>query len=221
MTIGKRIALAIIVLVILAMAVVSRTMDRAFVERQEEPVIVEESPTYIPPTPEPTPEPVEAPVPVSMYAGQEVQSSFFMELSAQRSAPERPIPELASDYEIELIARTIWGEAGGCKYDEHRAAVAWCILNRVDAWNQSIEEVVKAEGQFHGYIRWGTCPQEHIEMAEDVVERWEREHDGQEDVGRVLPKDYLWFCAYEGHNRYRNAFSGSYNVWDFSSASPY
>lgn len=178
-----------------------------------------ESPEYTAPeiaAPEPTPEPTPARESRPNHEG------FVSSLDARVEVEgERPVPALATDYEIELIARTIWGEAGGCYDEAHRAAVAWCILNRVEAWGQSIGEVVTAEGQFHGYIWWGECPEEHLELAADVVHRWEREQAGEEDVGRVLPDDYLWFCAYEGHNRYRNAFSGSYNVWDFSSASPY
>lgn len=179
-----------------------------------------ESEAYIPPAVE-TPEPTPTPKPEA----RENPDGFVSSLDERAEAEgERPIPELATDYEVELIARTIWGEAGidgGCPIVEHRAAVAWCILNRVDAWGESIEEVVTAEGQFHGYIWWGECPEEHLELAEDVVDRWEREHAGEEDVGRVLPGDYLWFRAWEGHNRFRNSYEGSYNVWDFSAESPY
>lgn len=166
--------------------------------------------------PEPTPEPEAPRAPVEF-----VPLSTTMEYWAQMLAPERPvIPELATDYEVELIARTIWGEAGGIPADEERSAVAWCILNRVDAWGESIEEVVTAEGQFHGYIDWGTCPAEHIELAEDVVGRWEREHAGEDNVGRVLPAGYMWFYGDGQHNHFRNSFNGGAG-WDWSLESPY
>lgn len=176
-----------------------------------------ESEAYIP-TPTATPEPTSEPSPEpKREADHAVISSLDAGLEVEG---ERPVPELATDYEVELIARTIWGEAGGCANADHRAAVAWCILNRADAWGQSIEEVVTAAGQFHGYIRWGECPEEHMALAADVVERWEREHNGEEDVGRVLPADFLWFYGDGRHNYFRNSFSGGW-TWDWSSASPY
>lgn len=169
------------------------------------------SETYNPPpvaTPEPTPEPTPIPTPEPTPT------------PTPEPTPE-PIPEIATDYEVELIARTIWGEAGGIPDPAERAAVAWCILNRVDAWGESIEAVVTAPEQFHGYIDWGVCPDEHIELAEDVVSRWEREKAGQEDVGRVLAADCLWFYGDGQHNYFRNSFRGG-SRWDFSSVeSPY
>jgi hypothetical protein len=134
---------------------------------------------------------------------------------------EPVIPSLANDYDIELIARTIWGEAGGCYIVEHKAAVGWVILNYVDTYGETIEEAVTAEGRFHGYRDWGECPQDILDLAADVVHRWEQERAGIENVGRVIPKDYLYFSAYEGHNRFRNAFDGDYDVWDWTLASPY
>lgn len=172
------------------------------------------------PEPEPSTEPTDAP-PSELLEEMAVKAE-----EEERSAPEVtevPMRESLATYEdIELIARTIWGEAGGCDNMDHKAAVAWCILNRVDAGYGTIEEVVTAPNQFMGYIHWeDECPEEYIDLAADVVERWEWEHAGVEESGRVLPKDYLWFRAYEGHNRFRNAYDGDYNVWDFSWESPY
>lgn len=174
----------------------------------------QESAAYIPPQ-------VETPMPTPARESRPNHDGFVSSLDARVQVEgERPVPELATDYEVELIARTIWGEAGGCYDADHRAAVAWCILNRVDAWGQSIEEVVTSEGQFHGYIWWGECPEEHLELAEDVVSRWEREQNGEEDVGRVLPSDFLWFYGDGSHNHFRNSFLGGW-TWDWSAESPY
>ncbi len=49
-----------------------------------------------------------------------------------------------------MIAKTIWGEARGTSMTE-KAAVAWCILNRVDSgeyWDWSLDspyEIGKGE----------------------------------------------------------------------------
>ena len=162
-------------------------------------------------TPAPTMTPVPTPTP-----SPQPPTELLEELAVKAQPTPQPIPRLATEREIWMIARTIWGEAEVCNTTE-RAGVAWCILNRADAWGLSIEEVITAEGQFHGYKPNGECPVEFYELAADVVSRWEREHAGEEDVGRVLPKEYLWFRGNkeQTHNRFRNAWDGDYDVWEF------
>lgn len=123
-------------------------------------------------------------------------------------------------YAAELIGRTIWGEARGIKSTAERAAVAWCILNRVDAWGQTIEQVVTEPYQFQGYREWGECPQEHIDLAADVLARWNAEKEGAAEVGRVLPADYLYFMGDGAHNHFTTDYKGT-DFWDWSLADPY
>lgn len=123
-------------------------------------------------------------------------------------------------YEVELIGRTIWGEAGGVKSKAERAAVAWCILNRVDAWDKSIYEIVTAPSQFHGYRTWGECPQEHLDLATDVLTRWKAEKAGETEVGRTLPAEYLYFWGDGQRNHFRTEYRDT-NYWDWSLTSPY
>lgn len=122
--------------------------------------------------------------------------------------------------EVELIGRTIWGEAEGVKSTAERAAVAWCILNRVDAYGQTIEEVVTAPRQFHGYRPEGECPQRHLDLAADVLTRWKAEKDGAEEVGRVLPADYLYFIGDGERNHFSIEYQSS-DFWDWSLTDPY
>lgn len=143
------------------------------------------------PTPEPTPEPTP-------------------------SVEQITIPA----YAAEMIGRTIWGEAGGIADPAERAAVAWCILNRVDEWNTSIRAIVTAPDQFHGYRPDGDCPQEHIDLAEDVLARWAAEKAGADDVGRVLPAEYLYFWGDGKQNHFRTHWKGN-DYWDWSMTSPY
>ena len=183
---------------------------RAVTEEARGTEPVRESMTFfLTPAPTALPEPTPA-------ASPQPPSELLEELAAQAMPTPESAPKLATELDIELIARTIWGEAEVCNTTE-RAAVAWCILNRVDAWGQSIETVVTAEGQFLGYKPYGECPEEFYDLAADVVSRWEREYAGEEDVGRVLPKEYLWFRGNEEqtHNRFRNAWDGDYDVWEF------
>lgn len=132
---------------------------------------------------------------------------------------EPPAPEL-DPYAVELIGRTIWGEAMGVKSKAERAAVAWCILNRVDAWGWSIERVVTAPYQFQGYRPNGDCPQEHLDLAADVLARWSAEKNGAKNAGRVLPADYLYFMGDGAQNHFTKEYLNT-NYWDWSLADPY
>lgn len=122
--------------------------------------------------------------------------------------------------EVELIGRTIWGEAEGVKSTAERAAVAWCILNRVDAYGQTIEEVVTAPGQFYGYRIDGECPQKHLELAADVLRRYYAEKAGEANVGRVLPKEYLYFTGDGQRNHFSAEWRGT-SHWNWSLDDPY
>lgn len=173
--------------------------------------------------PEPTPERVTAP-----QEPQETEAETLTETPPAETEPTEtePAPNLAA-YEIpidphdaELIGRTIWGEARGVMSEAERAAVAWCILNRVDAWAQSIEQVVTQPYQFQGYRAWGECPQEHIDLATDVLTRWAAEKQGKVDVGRVLPAEYLYFMGDGKHNHFTTDYKGT-DFWDWSLTDPY
>lgn len=122
--------------------------------------------------------------------------------------------------EVELIGRTIWGEAGGIQNKAERAAVAWCILNRVDVYGQTIKEVVTAPNQFQGYRPNGECPQEHLDLAADVLTRWNKEKNGAKNVGRVLPNNYLYFIG-DGSRNYFSIEWRSLDFWTWSLSSPY
>ena len=60
-----------------------------------------------------------------------------------------------------------------------------------------------------------------LQLANDVLERWNLEKNGQAEVGRVLPKEYIYFAGRNGHNYFRNKFSGDFTYWDYSLPSPY
>lgn len=147
-----------------------------------------------------------------------------MKVTIAETEPEQEQPELLpqiyTEKDIELIGRTIWGEAGGVQSKAERAAVAWCILNRVDAFEQTIEEVVTAPYQFQGYRPEGDCPAEHFELAEDVLERWQAEKYGIKDVGRVLPADCLYFLGDGKRNHFTNEWQST-DYWGWELPDPY
>lgn len=167
--------------------------------------------------------PAEQPEPIETPEPKPEAIPLARELKPIVIATPEPTPEIIIDpYEAELIAKTLYGEYRGPDKLQ-QAGVVWCILNRCDAWGQSIEAVVTAPGQFHGYNKHSPVLDYLLETAIDVMSRWEREKLGETDVGRVLPKDYMWFAANSDYtaNIFRNAYKWPYDKWDWSLESPY
>lgn len=123
--------------------------------------------------------------------------------------------------EIDMIAKTVYGEARGCSTLE-QSAVVWCILNRVDAGWGSIAEVVTAPNQFHGYSRSFPVTDDIRMLVEDVVARWKLEKLGCGNVGRTLPNYFLYFVA-DGTgigNIFRTSWNGG-ERWNWDCWNPY
>ena len=123
--------------------------------------------------------------------------------------------------EIDHIAKTVWGEARGLS-KTHQAGVVWAILNRCDdgRFGKGVIGVVTAPSQFAGYRSGNPVDPEIRELVVDVLDRYSQEKAGIKNVGRVLPKEYLYF---RGNGRV-NLFSkkwNSTNIWDWSLESPY
>ncbi|MDR2513768.1 MAG: cell wall hydrolase [Christensenellaceae bacterium] len=132
-------------------------------------------------------------------------------------------PEAERDEnDVEMLARLIWGEARGIPSTAEKAAVVWCVLNRVDdpRWPDTIAEVVKQENQFVGYSPSYPATEEHIAIAADVLARWKLEKIGLGDAGRVLPAEYTFFTGDGKNNHFRNTYSSG-ELWDWSLQNPY
>ncbi len=130
------------------------------------------------------------------------------------------IPDIES---VEAMAKTLWGECRGVNSDTEKAAVAWCILNRVDApyYPNTVLKVVSAKGQFSGYNEKNPITTELKELAIDVLQRWMYEKDHPADYcGRVLPKDYMYFLGDGSHNWFTIEWRGE-NNWNYTLLSPY
>lgn len=157
------------------------------------PAIATEPVVIVPPTPTPTQAPVE---------------------------PEYEIT--INEDEVIALAQTVWGEARGCTTME-QAAVIWCVLNRADTWNKSVLDIITAPKQFHGYSPYYPVEDELYELAVDVLTRWQMEKQGAsfEEVGRVLPKEYIYFGGDGKHNYFRVEYDKFENLWDWSYPNPY
>jgi hypothetical protein len=147
--------------------------------------------------------------------------------SEPTNAPEDEIepteqPWTPSEADVEYIAKTIYGEAGIVESDMQRAAVAWCILNRVDSdkYPDTIEDVVTAKYQFLGYNPDNPVTEDLRNLAVDVLQRWHSEQDGEAEVGRVLPSDYTFFWG-DGYENYFTNEWKSTDYWEWSMDNPY
>ena len=150
---------------------------------------------------------------VELQAAEMIPTSVYLSESFE---PSETIVE-PDAYIVDLMARTIYAEARGCSTME-QAAVAWCVLNRVDAGYGTVEEVLTAPHQFASWS--GEIGREQLDIAADVLIRWEREKAGESDVGRVLPREYLWFTGNGSENLFRDAYEGG-SYWDWSLPNPY
>ena len=124
-----------------------------------------------------------------------------------------------TDSDASDIAKLLLRECGGVQSKTEQACVAWVVLNRVDAYNSSIYSVLRSPGQF-AFYESTTIRSDLLDLAYDVIQRWNDEKNGYENVGRVLPKEYLYFSGDGSHNYFRTSYSGG-SRWDYSLESPY
>ncbi len=125
-----------------------------------------------------------------------------------------------------MLAKTVWCEARGIESVTQQSAIIWCVLNRVDngSYGDSVRDVLTAPYQF-AYREWASTTDDYgrdlVKLATDVLTRWEMEKTGEANVGRTLPKDYMWYSGNGRVNVFRNKYSGRYRTWDWSLPSPY
>lgn len=152
---------------------------------------------------------------------QELVVSAVSEMMIQCVTPEQEENEDHDPETLMALARTVWGKARGCSATE-QAAVVWCVLNRVDSpdFPDDLLEVVQQPNQFSGYDPENPVWPEHLALVEDVLDRWELEKTAVGDVGRVLPKEYIFFEGDGKENHFRMSYKGG-DTWDWSLDSPY
>ena len=126
-----------------------------------------------------------------------------------------------TEEELTILAKIVYREARGIPDKAHQAAVIWCILNRVDDgyWGDTIAEVATYPHAF-AWVPNTPVEQAFLLLAADVCERWNLEKARASEVGRVLPKEYLYFTGYGGLNHFTTEWKGT-ETWDWSLESPY
>ena len=110
--------------------------------------------------------------------------------------------------DVEAIARTLYGECRGVESEAEKEAVAWVIINRLDAgYADTVLGVVSAPGQFAGYDPGHPLWTDLVYIAERVLWMHHAEQMGI-TVERVLPREYLWFSGDGVRNTFRDAYGG-------------
>ena len=151
----------------------------------------------------------------------EMDQTSVKDISSEVEVVESVIENTFTNEEIDHITKTVWGEARGLS-KTHQAGVVWAILNRCDdgRFGKDVIGVVTAPSQFAGYRSSNPVDPEIRDLVVDVLDRYSQEKAGIDNVGRVLPKEYLYFRGNGKVNLFSKKWNSN-NVWDWSLESPY
>ena len=151
------------------------------------------------------------------------EADIFMD-SLTDVMKEELIRSVLSENDELILARMLWGE------DREnpmymRAAIIWCVFNRMDQSRLPIEQLIN-KTQFPGYREENPVKDWAINLIRDVAVRYVLEQNGFTDIGRVLPKEYLYYEQPPGKRYHifktRLKLSDKSNkIWDWSLPSPY
>lgn len=158
---------------------------------------------------------------VKLTAGEQIVEGVPREPNAPDSTVTMEDLYPPTDEELTILAKIVYREARGIEDKAHQAAVIWCILNRVDNgyWGNTISEVATYPKAF-AWVPDTPVEPELLLLAADVCERWNLEKAGASEVGRVLPREYLYFTGNGKLNHFTTEWKGT-KVWDWSLESPY
>lgn len=131
---------------------------------------------------------------------QNVEPVSFAEESEPINLSE-PVAKYTSE-EITLVCQTVYGEARGCSKEEQQLVV-WCICNRADYYGTSVEQVVTASRQFHGYDPENPVTEEIFENVTEVLEAWSRNEEALVYEPYATTTEYRYFSGDGRHNWYR------------------
>lgn len=135
----------------------------------------------------------------------EYWAEYRASVNSYRPEPTYEVVAKYSSYEITLAAKTVWGEARGCSRDEQKLVV-WCICNRAEARDQSVEEVVTAPYQFAGYHPDHPVEPEIVEVVEEVFQAWSRNEEALILPPYATTSNYQYFGGDGEHNWFREEY---------------
>lgn len=171
-------------------------------------------------------EPVVQELVVSEAVQESISDSIQTASATEATETEPELEVYYTEDDVIILAKIIQVEAGGISSFAERAAVGWCILNRVDyegsaySFPSTIAGCATEPGQF-AYYSGTQYTEENYWIAADVLERWNLEQNGYTDVGRTLPSEYLFFSGDGSHNHFRTDIGYGNGSYDWSLGSPY
>lgn len=145
----------------------------------------------------------------------------------ETEAPAEP-PMHYTEVDAVILAKLLWEECRGVKgiycgvsAKARQAGVAWTVLNRLDKGNygSSLLDVVTAPNQY-AYNPQAPVDEDLLWLANDVLSRWNREQNGETNVGRTIPAEYLYFYGDGQENHFRIGYKDKVN-WNWSLPDPY
>jgi hypothetical protein len=109
------------------------------------------------------------------------------------------------DKTVDVLSKVLRREAGVVmrRSRTNCAAVIWCILNRVDRGMRGNTPIKCATSPHQFCWRKKTKYSDAFsDLVKDVLRRWLLEKEGEVNVGRVLPKEYVYFIGKRGYNNF-------------------
>ena len=136
----------------------------------------------------------------------EAAQETAMEEAALRRAD---YTDLFSETDVEVIAKSLYQEAGHLPLVE-QSMVVWCMLN---SWDSEMHErtLVKIIEERFAYNPYSELEPDKVWIARDVLTRYVRERNGETEVGRTLPRGYIYMAGdqWQTHNVFRTDFYGN------------
>lgn len=139
-----------------------------------------------------------------MDESQNVEQVSFGETEPEPLNLSEPVVKYTSE-EVTLVCQTVYGEARGCSREE-QMLVVWCICNRADSSEASIEQVVKAPRQFHGYNPEHPVTDEIRSVVLEVLDAWSSGQEALVYEPYATTSEYLYFSGDGVHNWFREEY---------------
>lgn len=112
-----------------------------------------------------------------------------------------------SERELEMVAKTVWGEARGCAPDEQRLVI-WTIFQQVDAGGDfakysTVAEIISKPNNYAGYSESYPIDPDIYALVCEEAEKWANGEQPPmlEPYAPTLP--YLFFDGDGQHNWFR------------------
>lgn len=142
--------------------------------------------------------------------------------AAEQASKEAELQAFLNEHYSDAVAMagTMYAEARGLDKRE-MSMICWTILNRWDngRFGSTLHSVIWAKSQFaHSNRKVADNGVDLVWLAQDVLTRYWKEKNGEQNVGRTLPKGYLFYYGDGRHNYFRvtNSGRGTYNfgLWN-------